>query len=1061
MEHSEEALTNDELIDALRECIIDPERIRREPERALTLFDVAKRRRSAFEQRANERYQPRFCDLIRRIKENEVAQRSNAYFTEVLHGEPFRRPGGEHIRIAESQYAILKTEHSELLRQFQSLRIEAEGFRSLRRKIDQELERKREQNEARARREAEERIMRLQEIGRHIESALDAEDIARAESLYASAPESMDRAAFELKCANVRRRQEQRHDLQIFLQREGVLAAESAIGEWPDLTRKDVEHIQTQYLKSWASRALLLDLEDEQALALGCLSKDLLIRARAGSGKTRVLAAKTAYLLNRERVHPDQILLLAFNQKAAQELSDRVRREYRCPAFRSARTFHSLAMSITKPMERIVADERDAEFTSDESQTAFVQELLRSVWNPVQKEMMYRVFRAETRELENLGEFLDEKSYFGFRRNHPQYTLDRKRVKSSGEKWIGDFLFEHGIDYAYEWTRLWGDDPYRPDFTLWGVIPGKDVVIEHWGIDPADSTSTPPKGWKKTRDEYLSEVARKRVYWERQGNGILIETSVADMQNGRETFERILKARLATAGVACTKRDTIDLVEEVFHSTHHLSRMAKLLVGGIQRAKRARMTPLELLAKVQAFDIASERERLFLTLIAESYGIYQRQLTQRRLIDFDDVLLRAIEVVHAARGNARVRIDHERSMNLRELRWVMIDEFQDLANLFYELVDAIRCYAPQVRLVCVGDDWQAINRFAGSSTQYMEKFESHSTRTLEVNLVTNHRSHKAIVDFGNAVMSGRGAPSRARADRTGGECWQLMVEDVPLDTALADARFVAMGEAEARADADHATARWLKACHSILTKKEHANQTFAILSRANWVGGLRSLGMFKSRLRATLLPDERSALTEFDTRVQVETVHRFKGKEADVVIVLDVTEGRFPLLHPDTELMRFFGDTDEIALEDERRLFYVAVTRPTTSLYLISRKERESPFLAGWKFLRHEVDPLDPRYRPSSVDPDLTELVIFGRGTYGVRESLKTRGYSWLKQWTAWLRVLRKTDLGPELRFIEELRQIADPPELNVTVLSRFEPVPAEVSGRRFDNNDEFLGLLA
>ena len=53
----------------------------------------------------------------------------------------------------------------------------------------------------------------------------------------------------------------------------------------------------------------------------------------------------------------------------------------------------------------------------------------------------------------------------------------------------------------------------------------------------------------------------------------------------------------------------------------------------------------------------------------------------------------------------------------------MIDEYQDFSELFYRLMDAVREQNPRVRFFCVGDDWQAINGFAGSDLRFFQNFE--------------------------------------------------------------------------------------------------------------------------------------------------------------------------------------------------------------------------------------------------------------------------------------------------------------------------------------------------
>ena len=74
---------------------------------------------------------------------------------------------------------------------------------------------------------------------------------------------------------------------------------------------------------------------------------------------------------------------------------------------------------------------------------------------------------------------------------------------------------------------------------------------------------------------------------------------------------------------------------------------------------------------------------------------------------------------------------------------------------------------------------------------------------------------------------------------------------------------------------------------------------------------------------------------EFDAKVRVMTIHKSKGLEAEVVIILEADEGVIPKLHPDTLLYGMFGETDEVSLADQKRLFYVAMTRAKRRLYII------------------------------------------------------------------------------------------------------------------------------
>jgi superfamily I DNA/RNA helicase len=134
--------------------------------------------------------------------------------------------------------------------------------------------------------------------------------------------------------------------------------------------------------------------------------------------------------------------------------------------------------------------------------------------------------------------------------------------------------------------------------------------------------------------------------------------------------------------------------------------------------------------------------------------------------------------------------------------------------------------------------------------------------------------------------------------------------------------------------------QYLKICHDILSKYKTANVFF--LSRTRFLPNGVSLKEFQSKLRSCLPTEERR---QFDNKVRVMTAHASKGLEADIVVVLRVVRGAFPLIHPDSSLYRVFGKTDADELLEERHLFYVACTRARSKLMLITENGEESDFL--------------------------------------------------------------------------------------------------------------------
>jgi DNA helicase-4 len=707
---------------------------------------------------------------------------------------------------------------------------------------------------------------------------------------------------------------------------------------------EEYEALRADQIVNYAKIHFPLIPNDEQALALARTSRNLLVQARAGSGKTRVAAQKTGLLLHDQVQDPDYILILAFNTKAAKEIGDRIKIRYGFDQYGNARTFHSLAWRLVRPKGPPLFDDTK-EGVAYKRQSLFIQEaVIEEMMNPAFCEKMYEFFRRELAEIERAGLLLSEQEYYTYRRNLQEYALGGQLVQSRGEKWIADFLFEHGIWYEYERVYAWGQEIYRPDFSVYHLQ--HDCVIEHWAVDE-EGTGQLPKSWSKSRSEYLEEMRRKREYWKEKGVP-LVETSVRDTWEGRQQFEAILRQRLENAGIDChriPKEELYDKVKEI-----HLNRFASLARQFIQKAKQAGLSPSDTQKTVDEYDTSDERTSVFLNLAIRIYRDYEQKKRQDNKFDYDDLLLEATQLVRATEGRCSFCVDHQRLVRVRDLKWIIVDEFQDFSPLFDGLIEAIRRYNPEVRLFCVGDDWQAINGFAGSDLSFFRRFEERYDRARRDDLLTNHRSCVSIVYQSNALMRDLGPPAQPRDDAMPGliqidpvdGVWIEGRTDEDHDEAYqSDRRFRLASKS---GNIDMLASRYLKRCYELMTESENLGRGVAILSRTNRIYSV-PLPRFKRKLVACLDEEEKKRFDDPRETIRVSTVHRFKGLEEEIVVLVRACEGSFPLLHPDNSLFTVFGRDEVDVLDEERRLFYVAMTRAKERLYILTERNRESPFL--------------------------------------------------------------------------------------------------------------------
>ena len=794
-----------------------------------------------------------------------------------------------------------------------------------------------------------------------IEQRLHLYDFESADKLFQRISKFHSQAEYERLKAKYAKRQVL-ETITALLNEKEYIAADNHFFNSSLISPEEYESLKSTYVK----RSLAhedLELNDEQSLAISKMDTHLLLAARAGSGKTRTIEGKTLFLAKHEPPNPNQILILAFNKAAAKEIQERICRARGLENFNNARTFHSLAYQIVKQVVQLKPDtilfDEKGEFSRKEL-SVFVQKIFQDLRkaDPTIEKRLYSYFRKELQDpnVERHRKFFTDKEYLSYRRNFKHVTLRCDQVKSNGEKYIADFLFEHNIKYRYEEVHRWGNQTYRPDFTLLPFEKGKRVVIEHWGIDERDSRREVPRHWNKTWNEYQDEMQRKRDYCQEEG-WILVETSIRDLRSDRKHFETKLKAKLEHVGIKCQKLPESTIIKKIVEPPR-IRHITELFVQFIQRAKKNGRTVVELEREIDRANY-DERTQTFLEIANQIYSEYIQALKKCNQMDFDDLIIKATQLIDER--VEEISIDPDTNTTIKGLRWILIDEYQDFSKLFHQLIQSIRRYNTDVRLFCVGDDWQAINGFAGSNLDYFSNFERIIKESGTAHLLTNHRSNKKIVDKSNILMDGRGKPSKSHRDAEGLvhiEC----IDDVEIE-ARPYPRVLEQKEQDQKFrfknDSCFMKARYLKRCYQIIT--DNPEKTVAILARKRWIYGVELIE-FEGKLKRCLSMEQSERFQIFIEQGEIGTVHSFKGLEADIVIILQACDGIFPLIHPDNHLFEIFGHTIKDVFDEERRLFYVALTRAKEQLYILTERDRGSDFLdaleeRGVKTGKHDDTP--------------------------------------------------------------------------------------------------------
>lgn len=394
--------------------------------------------------------------------------------------------------------------------------------------------------DARARKDAE--------VVAQIETARRRKEATRA---AAKAAEEASRAAREAEA----RAQAERKRRFLDRLREGLLkdylGSDELVNEAlaMGVSRDEFDHERAVFVQGWVERELREPIDLQQAAAVAAIGGDIKVVARAGSGKTRTLTTRAIFLQRHCGVSPREILLLAFNRKAAREMRDRM-----APVVGDdpphAMTFHALAHALVHPDEELLFDDRQTAQLglSREIQEVIDDHIRSDEYHDRIRELMLAHFRDDWEHITERGIQLSISDFVDYRRSLPRESLKGDYVKSFGEREIANALFEHDVTYYYERNERWGGQNYRPDF----VVPMQDggVVVEYFGLegDP----------------DYDSMSEAKREYWRGRDGWTLVEYPPRDLaKRGVDGFRWKLIADLEGLGVATRRKNEEEIWQAV------------------------------------------------------------------------------------------------------------------------------------------------------------------------------------------------------------------------------------------------------------------------------------------------------------------------------------------------------------------------------------------------------------------------------------------------------------------------------------------------------------------
>lgn len=680
-------------------------------------------------------------------------------------------------------------------------------------------------------------------------------------------------------------------------------------------------------------------LDKQQRNAVVVNEDNNLIIAGAGSGKTLTIAGKVQYLTKRLRVNPKEILLISFTRKSADEMAERIQKKMDISL--PVKTFHKLGLDIIadstneKPSIFGLSQKEILQllssFISDaKSNDTYFNNLIDFLAYYLKPYKDIHDFKSDA-EHQN---YLKEQKLEGYKivKRKTKDGVDikyRERFKSQEEVLIANFLFRNNIAYKYEESYQYKTaskkfGQYKPDFYL----PEYNIYIEHFGIDENNNV---PSWFKGKEGISAKQVYNDGIAWKRnehQFNGTtLVETYSWEQKKG--VLLSSLKNKLEEKGVEFNPMSDDELWDYIQENTpEDIDTFTQLLNTFLVLFKSNNESINNLSFRAKKED--NQRATLFLKLFEPILKNYENYLKEHNEIDFSDMINMATTLISNTQFSS-------------PFKYIIIDEFQDISQSRYHLIKALLDQKPNTKLFCVGDDWQSIYRFAGSDigvfTGFSEYFETSTIsgfkrKTNKSYIEHTYRFDNKLIDLSsNFILKNPNQIEKSLKSNKQSKLNPLTIHKYN----------------DAERNGNEAN-KVLNKALDVINKKEKDNKVSILL-----------LGRYDFERR--IIDDSRHITKQYNNllnrydyiykenhnlQINFLTVHTSKGLEADYIIILNGNSGTygFPSEISDDPLLNFLlSKADQFPNGEERRLFYVAMTRAKKHVHILSSYEYPSKFV--------------------------------------------------------------------------------------------------------------------
>ena len=670
-----------------------------------------------------------------------------------------------------------------------------------------------------------------------------------------------------------------------------------------------------------------IQLDEEQRRAVITDDDYCLLVAGAGAGKTTTMAAKVKYLVEKKNIDPGEIIVISYTNKAIGELRDRINKGLGIPA--KICTFHAFAYDIVKQFSEeppeINFSSQQIIFDMLEKSIFHNKQLMRNLvlflgyyfdlsedvfkFTDLNQYHLYKAAQDFETLKSGLGEYIKKVEQ---QRTKKTRTITGEYLRSMQEVQIANFLYLNGLDYEYERVYPFGspsrNKKYTPDFY---ISQGEHSVwLEHYALSESgyNSLFTPQQ-----RQRYFRTISDKRRL-HKTNKTTLLETW--SFYTDRRPLLDHLKEVLENEGFILKPRNLEEVYKKIVE-TGKDKYIYKLIIFMMKFIEQYKTTGYD----DGGFAVLRERTDnprtlLFLDIAEQVYHHYQSVLKQRNQIDFADMI-----------NDAHFYLQEIERQNVTlPYKYIIIDEFQDIARQRFNLTKRLS-QITQAKVVAVGDDWQSIYAFSGSDITLFTRFLELMGAGTELKITHTYRNSQELIDIAGGFVQ-----------RNTSQIRKQLISPKHLENPIV---------LEVFDDSIKPMERLADTIEHVIGEiiSEYGEQSSILLI------GRYNYDMYKlyRTNRFSELPGGAIRSEKYpNAKITFMTAHSSKGLGYDNVILINMFEGKFgfPCQIEDDPIIKLVTYEDNsMPFAEERRLFYVAMTRTKNRVYIAAPKTKPSRFL--------------------------------------------------------------------------------------------------------------------